>query len=87
MVFLYAATEIAYDGAGRQYQSRTVLELESTKYSSGAFQYRAPTPDPTLSSMTGGQGSYSMEFSHYEVVPGNVQQEIIAKAKLADDED
>jgi elongation factor G len=41
----------------------------------------------TLSSMTGGQGSYSMEFAHYDVVPGNVQQEIIASAKLKDDED
>jgi len=41
----------------------------------------------TLSSMTGGQGSYSMEFAHYEVVPGNVQQEIIASAKLKDEED
>lgn len=41
----------------------------------------------TLSSMTGGQGSYSMEFSHYDVVPGNVQQEIISKAKLKEDED
>lgn len=30
-----------------------------------------------LSSITGGQGSYGMEFSHYEVVPGNVQQQII----------
>ena len=39
-----------------------------------------------LSSMTGGQGSYSLEFSHYEVVPGNVQQEIVAKSKVADDE-
>jgi len=47
----------------------------------------AATYARTLSSMTGGQGSYSMEFSHYEVVPGNVQQEIIAKAKLADDDD
>jgi elongation factor G len=47
----------------------------------------AATYARTLSSMTGGQGSYSMEFSHYEVVPGNVQQEIIAKAKLADEED
>lgn len=46
--------ELAYDAAGRQYQTRTVLELESTKYSSGAFQYRAPTPHPTHSSMTGG---------------------------------
>ena len=47
----------------------------------------AATYARTLSSMTGGQGSYSMEFSHYEVVPGNVQQEIVAKAKLADEED
>ncbi len=48
------ATELAYDGAGRQYQSRTVLELEATRYASGAFSYRVPTPDPTLSSMTAG---------------------------------
>ncbi len=41
----------------------------------------------TLSSMTGGQGSYAMEFSHYEVVPGNVQQEIVANAKLKEDEE
>ena len=34
-----------------------------------------------LSSITGGQGSYSMEFSHYEGVPGNVQQQIIDAAK------
>ena len=41
----------------------------------------------TLSSMTGGQGSYTMEFSHYDVVPPNVQQEIISKAKLKEEED
>lgn len=34
-----------------------------------------------LSSITGGQGSYSMEESHYEVVPGNVQQQIVDQAK------
>ncbi|RME36507.1 MAG: elongation factor G [Planctomycetota bacterium] len=34
-----------------------------------------------LSSITGGEGSYSMEFSHYEVVPGNIQQQIIDAAK------
>jgi elongation factor G len=33
-----------------------------------------------LGSMTQGQGSYSMEFSHYDQVPGNVQQQIVAKA-------
>lgn len=41
----------------------------------------------TLSSMTGGQGSYTMEFSHYDVMPPNVQQEIIAKSKVEEDED
>jgi len=37
--------------------------------------------------MTGGQGSYSMEFSRYDVVPPNVQLQIIAKAKLKVEEE
>ncbi|MFO0868150.1 MAG: elongation factor G [Pirellulales bacterium] len=41
----------------------------------------------TLSSMTGGQGSFTMEFSHYDVMPGNIQQEIISKAKLHEEEE
>jgi len=34
-----------------------------------------------LSSITGGAGSYTMELSHYEPVPGNVQQQIIENAR------
>lgn len=34
-----------------------------------------------LSSITGGQGSYTMELSHYENVPGNVQQQLIDQHK------
>ena len=41
----------------------------------------------TLSSMTGGQGSFTMEFSHYDVMPGNVQQEVISKATLHEEEE
>ncbi|MDR1493892.1 MAG: elongation factor G [Planctomycetaceae bacterium] len=41
----------------------------------------------TLASMTGGQGSYSIEFNRYDVVPGNVQQQVIAAAKLEDEEE
>jgi elongation factor G len=41
----------------------------------------------TLSSMTGGQGSYTMEFSHYDVMPANVQHDIMAKAKLEEEEE
>jgi elongation factor G len=37
--------------------------------------------------MTGGQGSYTIEFSHYDVVPGNVQQQIIAQAKVKEEEE
>ena len=36
-----------------------------------------------LSSITGGQGSYAMELSHYEAVPGNIQQQVIDRAKKA----
>ncbi len=41
----------------------------------------------TLSSITGGQGSYTMEFSHYDVVPGNVQKEIMEKAVMKEEEE
>jgi elongation factor G len=41
----------------------------------------------TLSSITGGQGSYTFEPSHYEVVPANEQQKIVAAAKLHDEEE
>ena len=40
-----------------------------------------------LRSVTGGQGSYAMEFSHYEPVPALVQQQIIAAAAKAKEED
>jgi elongation factor G len=40
-----------------------------------------------LSSITGGQGSYAMEFSHYDPVPGNVQQDIIKAAKPEEEEE
>jgi elongation factor G len=40
-----------------------------------------------LSSITGGQGSYTLEFSHYDIVPGNIQKEIIEKAKLEEEEE
>src|SRR5262249_31667064 len=40
-----------------------------------------------LGSITQGQGAYTMSFSHYDLVPGNVQQQIVAKAKVAADEE
>ena len=39
-----------------------------------------------LSSMTGGQGSFAMDFARYDLVPGNVQKEIVDKAVLKEEE-
>jgi elongation factor G len=36
--------------------------------------------EPALTSITGGRGSFIMEFSHYEEVPAHLQQKIIAEA-------
>jgi elongation factor G len=36
--------------------------------------------EPTLTSITGGRGSFFMEFSHYEEVPAQQQKKIIAEA-------
>jgi len=40
-----------------------------------------------LKSVTGGQGSYTMELSHYEPVPPNVTQQIIARRKVKKEEE
>ena len=41
----------------------------------------------SLASMTGGQGSYVIEFNRYDVVPGNIQAQVIAAADLQEDEE
>jgi elongation factor G len=56
------------------------------------LQAKAPLAEVTryaaqLGSITQGQGSYTMEFSHYDMVPGNVQQQIVSKAKVAEEEE
>jgi elongation factor G len=40
-----------------------------------------------LKSITGGRGSYTMAFSHYDAAPSNVAQTIIEKAKLTKKEE
>lgn len=42
---------------------------------------------PTLRSLTGGRGSFTMEFSHYEEVPSNLSEKIIAEAKREREEE
>ena len=40
-----------------------------------------------LKSVTGGQGFFSMEFSHYEPVPPNIQQQLMAEYKPVETEE
>ena len=37
--------------------------------------------EPVLTSMTGGRGSFHMEYSHYEEVPAHMAQKVIGDAK------
>ena len=53
-------------GVGRQTVRASVPEAEVLRYSTD------------LRSMTGGRGSFTMKFNHYEEVPEHVAQEIIA---------
>jgi elongation factor G len=39
----------------------------------------------TLKSMTGGEGSYEISFSHYDPVPGNVQKQLIERYKKTEE--
>ncbi len=62
--------------------------VEGMDTTGGGFQIivaKVPLSEVTtyarsLSSMTGGRGSFTMEFSHYEGVPGNEQAKIVAAA-------
>ena len=40
-----------------------------------------------LKSLTGGQGSYTIEFSHYAAVPPPIQQKLMAQHKVHEEED
>ena len=69
--------------------------MEGMDNAPGGFQIlqaKAPlaemmTYSRSLSSMTGGQGSFTMELSHYEMVPANEQKRIIDNAKREEEEE
>jgi elongation factor G len=41
----------------------------------------------SMSSMTGGRGSFTLEMSHYEMVPGNEQQKVISWAQMKEEDE
>ena len=81
--------DISSDMSGRRGR---VLGMDSAGGGMQTVTAEVPLAEVTtyarsLSSITGGQGSYTMELSHYDIVPGNVQKEITEKAALAEEED
>ena len=43
--------------------------------------------DRSMSSITGGRGSFTLELSHYEIMPPNEQQKVIAAAQMKEEEE
>ncbi len=84
--------DIAGDLSGRRGR---ILGQETLPGNMCLIKAQAPlsevmTYNSNLRSATQGQGSYSMELSHYDPVPGNVQSQIVAAAakdKKEEDED
>jgi len=85
-VEVYAPEENAGDIMGDLNSRRGRIQGMDVK--SGVQVIRAQVPlaemlnyQPTLTSMTGGRGSYHMEQSHYDIVPHHLTEKIVAEAK------
>jgi elongation factor G len=81
--------DISSDMSGRRGR---VLGMDSAGGDLQTISAEVPLSEVTtyaraLSSITGGQGSYTMEFSRYDLVPGNIQKEIVEKAVLKEEEE
>jgi elongation factor G len=81
--------DISSDMSGRRGR---VLGMDSAGGDLQTISAEVPLSEVTtyaraLSSITGGQGSYTMDFSRYDLVPGNVQKEIVDKAVMKEEEE
>ncbi|MGD9165029.1 MAG: elongation factor G [Chromatiales bacterium] len=79
--------DITGDLAGRRGQ---ISGTESGRSGMLVIKGQAPLAElesygTQLKAITGGEGSYSIEFSHYEAVPGNVQKQLSDKHQRKED--
>ncbi len=87
-VEVYVPSDFAGDIMGDMNSRRGRVSGMEQRGSSTVVKAQVPmaemlTYEQTLTSTTGGRGSYHMEFSHYEEVPSHLQSKIIAAAKAA----
>jgi elongation factor G len=81
--------DIASDISGRRgrIQGTDVLPGDMTLVRAQVPLAEITTYQSSLKSMTGGTGSFSMEYSHDEQMPPNLQAEIVAAYKPREEED
>ena len=90
-VDIFAASEYVGDIMGDLNSRRGRVEGVDAEEDAQVVHARVPlsemlTYGSTLRSLTQGRGSFHMEYSHYEEVPRNLQEKIIAEAKKAKEE-
>ncbi len=88
-----APAESVGDITGDLSGSRGIITGSDSK-SRNRFQINAMVPlseldnyQSKLKSITGGEGVYTMEFSHYDPVPAKLQQTLVSEYKHQDDDD
>jgi elongation factor G len=87
-VEVYVPSDFAGDIMGDINSRRGRVSGMDTRGSTTVVKAQVPmaemlTYEQTLTSTTGGRGSYHMEYSHYEEVPQQLQGKIIAASKAA----
>ena len=87
-VEVYAPAEFAGDLMGDLNGRRGRIAGMDTRGPSTVIRAQVPmsemlTYEQHLTSVTGGRGSYHMEYSHYEDVPAPLQTKIVAAHKAA----
>jgi elongation factor G len=85
-VEIYGPSEYAGDLMGDLNSRRGRISGMDTRGTSTVIRAQVPmaemlTYEQHLTSATGGRGSYSMDYSHYEEVPSHLQTKIISTAK------
>ena len=91
-VEIYAPEENAGDIMGDLNSRRGRIQGMDVKGNTQVVRAQVPMADmlnydSTLTSMTGGRGSFQMEISHYDIVPAHLTEKIIEKAKQEAEED
>lgn len=88
---VYAPEESAGDIMGDLNSRRGRIQGMDVKGTNQVIRARVPMSEvlnyqPALTSMTGGRGSFTIELSHYDIVPHNIAEKLIAEVNRDGDD-